>query len=315
MANLFTKKSSSAKLERSLADLRTRESALSLQRGNAVTLLNEAIEARSQNLLVGDLNDTALATKLQSRCDSCASQLKGIDDALSILADQINTAERALLVEVEKVERQAASEKLAQQVAAVQESLPKFLDGARQLHGALTALSVPSFETEELARFVLNVAASQTEIACTFAIDELLRTVGAIKQGVAPIPKPKVDATVVELPKPDPVMTPAEEVETVFVTRSVRYRAADGRQVTVQGWEDHDLPRRLHARASQRNVIAPLTDERRRSHRGLLGGHRIDNPIDLDVERLPPSSDLPEGFEKLDRGPARTLKVPIGERP
>jgi hypothetical protein len=307
---IFKKSSPMVKLEKSLDSLRTREAALALKLGDARTLLDEATQARSQNLLTGDLNDTALAAKLQARVDTCTSEVKALDDALTMLASQIDGAETSLMREKESIERGEAATKLEAQIVALEAALPRYLEAARSLHDALAAVSVRTFEVDQLCQFIVGQI-GQVEIACAFSAADLKNTCGSIRAGHAPIPKPKVEAVVIEMPKGDP-MRSAEEVETVFVIRSLKYRDADGKQVLVQGWEDHALPVRLHARASAKGVIAPLTDERRRTHRGLLGGHRIDNPVDLDAGGVVAQSMLPEGFEAMPGlPPERTLSVQV----
>jgi hypothetical protein len=307
----------SPKLEKTLADMNERLAALVLKRNNAELLLTEATEARSEYLLGGDLADDSKAAKLQSRVDTCSSQVAGLTAALDTLQAQIDDVTAQMSTQRDQAARAEASQRLAQQVAHIEAALPQWVEASRRLHATLTAVDARSFELDQLAQFLVGTCMSQIEIAAAFSLDELRRTVEAIRAGHAPVPREKVEAVVVEMPKADP-MRSAEEVETVFVTRAIKYRDADGKQVLVQGWEDHALPRRLHARASAKGLIAPLTDERRRTHRGLLGGHRIDNPVDLDASGVIAQSltDLPPGFErKSGLPPERKLQVPIGDKP
>jgi hypothetical protein len=101
---------------------------------------------------------------------------------------------------------------------------------------------------------------------------------------------------------------PPQRSETVevFSLRPFKYRDVSGQKIIVQAWEDHSLPQRLHARASQKGVVTSIADERRRTHRGILNAELIRNPVDLDAELLPPGEpELPPGFERLSVGPER----------
>jgi hypothetical protein len=314
MANIFTKKSPSAKLERSLADLREREAALSLKRANAQTLFDEATGERSEFLLGGDLADDGKAAKLQARVDSTASQIKGIDDALAALAGKINDIERTLMAEREQVERAEASTKLAQQVAALEAAMPQWLEASRRLHAALMAVDARSFEIDALAQFLLGTCMAQIEVAVAFALDELKRTVEAVKQGAAPMPREKVEAVVVEMPTGPSPTSAGEPVVEVFTLRPVQWRGRDGRQHYVAQYDDAQLPQRLHARATQRGAVTSLDAPERRTHRGMFNAFpKATNTLcDLDVEKLPVDANpIPPGFEPLDRGPPRTMSVAV----
>jgi hypothetical protein len=313
MANIFTKKSPLAKLEKSLDSLRTREAALSLKRSNAQILFDEAVSERQEHLLSGDIDDAPKMEKLQDRCDSTGSMLAGIIAALEALASQIDTAERALMAERETVERQAASEKLAVEVAAVQESLPRFLDGARELHGALMAVGGRTFEVGQLAQFLLG-AMGQIEVAAAFSIDELKRMAEAIKVGHAPVPR--VAAEVVQLPQPtgpSPTDFGEEMQDDWYTLRAVTWKTLDGRKQFAQAFEDISLPTRLIARAQAKGCIIPRSDPRRKETHGALSGHYAANSVDLDASDIIAQSltDLPEGFERLPTKPSRTLAISV----
>jgi hypothetical protein len=304
------KRSTAQKLEKSLADLRERETALALKRSNAQTLFDEAVSERQSFLLSGDLADDARVVKLQSRVDSCASQIAGIDAALGALAQQIDDIERTLLAEREQIERQAASERLSREVAEAEAALPQWLESSRKLHSALMQISVRSFELDQASSFLLNTCVAQLEIALGISLAEMRGTVSSIKAGTAPLPR--VVAEVVQLPQPTgPTPTsPGEEVELWFAVRPLKYRDLNGQQRVIVRWSDVELPKRLVARATQRDAVVPITDERRKSHRGLLNGltttpdHAF---VDLDAAEIKPASvtgDLPEGFERLPGLPA-----------
>jgi hypothetical protein len=152
-------------------------------------------------------------------------------------------------------------------------------------------------------------------VALTFILADQRNAVPAVLSGAAAIPREP--AKVIELAPlvdvPTPTNPAGEETELWFATAPLKWRGIDGHQHFAQRWSDVRLPKRLVNRASQRNCIVPITDPKRRDHRDILNGLTTSSAraIDLDAERLPPSTDLPPGFERLDRGPARTLSISI----
>jgi hypothetical protein len=190
--------------------------------------------------------------------------------------------------------------------------LPRFLDGARELHGALMAVGARTFEIGQLSQFLLG-AMGQVEIACAFSIDELKRMAEGIKAGHAPVPK--VVAEVVQLPQP--TVTPTdfgEEMQDDWYTlRAITWKTLDGRKMFSQAFEDISLPTRLIARAQAKGCIISRSDPRRRETHGALSGHYAANPVDLDASDIIAQSltDLPEGFERLPTKPSRTLAISV----
>jgi hypothetical protein len=314
MANIFKRSSATQKLERTLADLREREAALSLKRANAQVLFDEALSERQEHLLSGDIDDAPKMQKLQDRCDSTGSMLAGIITALETLTSQISDVEGKLLAEREQTARQAASERLSKEVGEVEIALPQWLEASRKLHASLMAVSVSSFELEQAASFLLNTAMSQLEIALGFSLDEMRRMVSAIKEGHAPIPKPKVEAVVVEmLSGPSPTDFGEAMQDSWYTLRAITWKTLDGRKQFAQAFEDISLPVRLVARAQAKNTIIPRNDPRRKETHGALSGHYAANSVDLDASDIIAQSltDLPEGFERLPTKPSRTLAISV----
>jgi hypothetical protein len=81
-----------------------------------------------------------------------------------------------------------AADKLAQQVAAIEAALPKFISASGALTDALSALSHWHFESGQMATFILN-ATAQIELASGFSLAELRATVDRVKAGDTPIPR------------------------------------------------------------------------------------------------------------------------------
>jgi hypothetical protein len=117
------KKSHTTKLEDSIAALAKRGEQLAAKRIVAQKTLDAAIKVRQQGLLAGDLDDDRALDKARANVDSATSDLVGIDDAINLLAQ----AEAQLTAERDQVERHAAAEKLAEQVAAIEAKLPAWL--------------------------------------------------------------------------------------------------------------------------------------------------------------------------------------------
>jgi hypothetical protein len=131
----------------------------------------------------------------------------------------------------------------------------------------------------------------------------------AIVAGDRPIPRAPVEAEIIEMPQRLPTATdPGEPVELWFAVRPLRWRGKDGTRHNVERWSDVSLPVRLVPRATQKGAIAPISDPRRKDHRGIMNSYPAPEHVivDLDAELLPPS-DLPEGFERLPVGPERKI--------
>jgi hypothetical protein len=243
--------------------------------------------------------DDAKVDRLQRACDSAEGKLCGLRAAVDTVRAQIAEAEFVLAGEQDKINRAAAFEKLSREVEEIATIRSKWLAITRRFHDALNMPDAQSFESEQLAGFLMHTTASQVEVAASFIVGEWRGLVESVRSGHADIPGRKTEPQIVELvPVGDPVRPP-EETETIFTLRALRYHDLDGRTVTVQCYEDHPLPKRLINRALARGVITLTSDPRRRTHRGLLGGDFPRNICDLDSELQPPTSDLPAGFEPL----------------
>jgi chromosome segregation ATPase len=168
--------------------------------------LTEATEARQRHMLEGDLTDEQNAEKLQAKVDSCSSKLTGWDAALNALQAEIADVEQKVAAERAAIERAAAADKLAQQIAAVEATLPTFMSAGGALTDALSAISF-HYETGEMARFLSNTM-TQLEIAAGVSLAELGATVGRIKTGEAAIPRVEPEpAPLAVIEQPPPTQT------------------------------------------------------------------------------------------------------------
>ena len=234
MKNPF-KKSPMGTLENTIATLAKRGEQLAAKRVAAQNTLDAAIKARQQALLAGDLNDERALSKVQGAVDGAVSALAGIDDAIAVLTQQKAEADAQLAAERDRVERDAAAEALAGQVAAIEAALPKWLAETRAFNDALTAVTrLRHFESTEIAQFIQS-AAAQVEVACNLSLGELKALPNLIRNGQAPVPR--------EEPAPAPlVMKPAPETRTLFALRSLKWTDAEGRVRYCQ----HVVPQPMH---------------------------------------------------------------------
>jgi hypothetical protein len=316
---LFKKRSLMEKLQKFLAELRSRAAALSAKRTAAETALGEATAARERHMLEGDLADDQTAEKLQVKVDSCTSRLAGLDAALAALRAQIAAAEQKLAAEREAVERAKAAENLERDLDEIERALPEYLAGARRFADALELIHFPHYESREMAGFVRS-AQAQVEIAAAMALQELRGMVTAIRDGAAPIPAPKPSI------EPVAVTEPAPETRRLFALRSVKWRDANGRQRYGLQYQDHDLTPAAAQRGLRIGAVVALNDPRRKQLLGSRGGIHLDpNAVDitdLDDEEAtrPPHIDpimasdplASADFRVIDRSAeSRVLKIAV----
>jgi hypothetical protein len=151
--------------------------------------LEKATKARQDALLgADDLDDQKLA-KLQRAIGDAASLLQGIDDAIGILMKETAEAEAQLAAERDRVARDAAAGKLAEQVSTIEMALRPWLEKSRVLADALTELHW-HFECGQMTAYVQNCMA-EVETALNFHAAELNAMPKAIRDGSMPIPAPK----------------------------------------------------------------------------------------------------------------------------
>jgi hypothetical protein len=306
-------------LENTIASLSKRGEQLAAKRVTAHDALDEAIKARQQALLSGDLDDQRVLDRLQAAVDTATSTLAGIDDAIGVLAHQKAEAEKQLSAERERIERDAAADKLDKQVAAIEATLPSYLEQSRAFADALSEVGHFHFESGQMASFVQN-AMGQIEIGANFTLAELKTMPGAIRQGRQAIPREEPE------PQPVAVIEPAPPTQTVFLLRSAKFRDRDGRTRHAGQYEDATMPVPTAQRAVRCGAAVPTTDDRRRNLRGARGGDfnfSASDAVDLDAVEEPkgvpyigPDAADPvlrgANFTPIDRSAeARTLKIEV----
>jgi hypothetical protein len=299
------------KFESVLAALRKRGELLASKRITAQAAFDNAITARQQMLIAGDLDDQKLAAKLQSAVDSCGSTLSGIDDAISVLQAQTNDSEAQLAAEQERVRRVAASEALATNIANIEKLLGPWLQMSRDLASALEAIHW-RFESTQMAAFVRDCA-SQVEAASSLTSADLQNTVASIRDGTMAIPSDHVE--IEPVPEPEP-----ERLEQVFSLHATTWIDSEGQRRRAPKWSDIELPPQTAERALRLGICVPLSDPRRRQLVGMSPCHPEEHWCkNLDAEPEDAVTSEENGhrsepvqhtaFTVVDRGPAITLRV------
>ena len=228
------------KFESVVATLKKRGALLSTKRVAAQAAVDSAITARQEMLISGDIDDQKLALKLQSAVDSAASTLGGIDDAISALRVQIESAEQQLAAERERVERIAASEQIAANVDAIDKLLGPWLAASRDLAAAMEMLHW-RFESMQMAGFIRRCA-SEIEAASAFTSADLQNAVASIRDGTMAIPSDHVE--IEPEPEPEP-----ERLEQVFSLHATTWVDSEGQRRRAPKWSDIELPPATAARA------------------------------------------------------------------
>ncbi|MGY4496958.1 hypothetical protein ACVWYH_000885 [Bradyrhizobium sp. GM24.11] len=233
MAPFLRRKSPMEKLEHELAALRARAETLNSRHAAAEAAFSDAKAKLQRHHLEADLDaDYKSRARLEAAVAACTLTRDGYADALAEVQTKIADAERKLAAERAAAERKAASEQLARDLDSIEQALPNYLHACRDLASALEAIH-HSFEAAQMATFIHNGQA-QIEIAAAFVVQELRNMVGAIRDGVAPVPAAKPDATFTPAPEPEPV----PHLEPDLVLRegifTVIDRSAEARTIQIE---------------------------------------------------------------------------------
>ncbi|UPK33137.1 hypothetical protein IVB18_33645 [Bradyrhizobium sp. 186] len=174
--------------------------------------------------------DDKARAKLEAAVAACTLTRDGYADALAEVQTKIADTERRLAAERAAAERKAASEQLARDLDGVEQALPDYLHAGRHLASALEAIH-HSFEAAQMATFIHNGQA-QIEIAAAFVVQELRNMVGTIRDGAAPIPAAKPDATFTPAPESVPYIEADPMLREGIFT--VIDRSAEARTIQIE---------------------------------------------------------------------------------
>lgn len=304
-------------MQKLLAERRSRAAVLSTRRAAAEAALAKATAAHQSHQIDGDIADEKVGAKLHGEVVACALSVSGFDAPLAELHAQIADLEKNVADEHAAIERTAAAEKLAQQVAAIDAALPKFMSASGALTDALSVLGHWHFECGQMATFILN-ATAQIELASGFSLAELRATIDRIKTGDAPIPR-EPDSEPVAVVEPPPMTM------TVWLLRSVKFRDHTGLVRHARQYDDIELPLEIAQRALRCGAAVLVTDPRRRNLKGARGGDPVDpsapdivNLDAIDIAKVPEINidNKPviaaAGFRVIDRSSEnRTLQIEV----
>jgi hypothetical protein len=298
------------KLEAELGKLTLRRDALTGKQTSAQTVLNRALEARQQHMLTGDVNDDTTSAKRQAAVDSAQSALAGYALTLTVLASTISNAEGDLDVERKKIASEAAAQKQAAEVEAVEMALGPWLESTRDLAAKVSVLGNHQHESTLISNYLRN-AASEIEPAITAANNEMRGRVDQIRNGTLPIPKPPAAAVV-------PIKAaPKLPTKQVFTLHAISWLDHNGAQRILGKWRDIELPLAAAEFALTANLAVGPTDPITKKMRGQSQQHPEASWLnDLDGKTGPnvPAhlrivSDIVAPVKKLDGpGAAYTLK-------
>jgi hypothetical protein len=305
---LFQKKSQMEKHQAVVSALRKRAELLGIKRVTAQATFDNAIIARQELLISGDLSDQALASKMQAAVDAAASTLTGITDAIAALSGQMNTAEQQLAEATLTNARKVASEMLAMQIATIDKLLPRWLASSRELAAAMEAVGW-RFETAQQGTYIRN-AASEIEAASAFTAADLHASVAQILAGHLDLAIPPDRAETVP-----PLVEPVPEALTqVFLLSAVKFSDASGVLHHAGKWLDCEMPQECAERALRHGKAAPMGDPRRVKLKGTGGGHPSPHWC-FDLDREPaafaePGQPEPDTiFTQVDRGPGFKMQI------
>lgn len=302
------------KMQKLLAERRSRAAALSTQRAAFEAALAKATAAHQSHLIDGDYADEKVGAKLHGEVVACTLRVSGFDAPLAELQAHIADLEKNVADERAATERAAAADKLAQQIAVIDEVFPKFMSASSALTDALSAISQWHFESGQMRTYILNTTA-QIELASGFSLAELRTSIDRIKTGDAPIPR-EPDS------EPVTVVEPPPRTMTVWLLRSVKFRDHTGVVRHARQYDDAQMPAKTAQLALGLGFAVPLTDPRRRDLKGARGGDHVDprapDIVDLDADNaMMPNVNVKSnpvlaaaGFKVIDRS-AENRKLEI----
>jgi hypothetical protein len=183
---LFPRKTAMQTLQAELSALTARAKLLTNKRTDAQGMLDAALEARQKMLLTGDIEDTRATQACQAKVDTATSAVAGFDAAIAALSESVDKTETQLNAERLSVERKAAADAIAINVATVERLVPAWLTSSREIVTAFAALN-HTFEAGQIGGFIAN-AASEVEVATSVVFVELRNLPQRVAAGDSPIP-------------------------------------------------------------------------------------------------------------------------------
>jgi hypothetical protein len=221
----------------------------------------------------------------------------------------------ALVASLEDATAQAADKKLRSETSAAIEAIADEVERAGAAFDAGAAVLAETtgraaaiiYDATGLQVFTANVR-SEVPAAIKMIASILRDRAHATISGTAPASLPKVALA------PKPVQLPPPAIETVFFLRAAKWTDVEGKLHLIPKFGDGELPPEIAARALALGAAVPIDDPRRRQ----FGCQSLPLPnvewcTNLDNSDAAPNTAEPvihSAFEKLDRGPAYTIKAP-----
>ena len=177
-----------SKFETTLAELRSRHSALNERKAEAQSAFDQAKADQQRFFLDADINDIGTITRLENALGAATLRLSSLSDACAALAAQIVDAEQKIATETEREEREAAAKEITATADALQGGLESLLREMRSLGESFVAFEHLTAETFRFGHF-LRKTAGEIEVAAGITPPLLRGLAGAVKRGEAQIPR------------------------------------------------------------------------------------------------------------------------------
>ena len=177
-----------SKFETTLAELRSRHSALNERKAEAQSAFDQAKADQQRFFLDADINDIGTITRLENALGAATLRLSSLSDACAALAAQIVDAEQKVATETEREEREAAAKEITATADALQGGLESLLREMRSLGESFVAFEHLTAETFRFGHF-LRKTAGEIEVAAGITPPLLRGLAGAVKRGEAQIPR------------------------------------------------------------------------------------------------------------------------------
>ncbi|TYO64676.1 hypothetical protein FXV83_20205 [Bradyrhizobium hipponense] len=181
------RKTTTVELETTLAELRSRHSALNERKAEAQSAFEQAKADQERFYLEADINDHGTITRLESALGAATLRLSSLSEACAAVAAQIADAEQRIAAEAEREKREAAAKEISATADALQEGLESVLRELRSLGESLVPIEHLSLETFNFGHF-LRKTAGEIEAASGITPPLLRGVARAVERGEAKIP-------------------------------------------------------------------------------------------------------------------------------
>jgi len=296
------------KLDRDLDTARAALAKLAARHAAAESAILER-RAEAQSLARDGADDGML--------DIAEAALRGAQDRVVTLAAALADTKQQV-VTLERVRAELADKKLRLETAAALDELAEelgragaaFDTGATQLVDINYRIAPIILDAHGLQAFAMNARAEVP--AAVEMIARLLRErAAATLAGTAPAKLQTVAPEPAAAPPP-----PVPETERVFLQRHVKWTDTAGAVHLGQQYTDADLPRTVAARALKTGAAVPMAHPTRKKNHNSRPPRIPElswcESLDADTGRSVVEPVKHSAFERVDRGPSYSIRVPRG---